>query len=684
MKKIRIFLASSINDLYAERQEISNFICRTLRKAFGNAVDFELEMCEDDMGLVSKERKQDAYNQYIRESDYLYILFYHDAGEFTVEEFQAAYDRFRETDKPKIIPFVKVLAEGEKGTEALETFIRYMREELQHYYVEFRHVDTVKLRILMALAQDPELHMTVKLQDSEVVVNEQILKDEEGGSAINVDNIPFYRNHDAIGRLRTEASELESALMDARMEAVKDPSNQQKWNEITRISQELNQKQEELHEFEMKLLETSMRLTKLTTDGSYITPRTQKAIELFEQGDMEEALAVLDKDAFEADLRRAEIAAEAINHQMEALVKERLTLIDILMSRGITKESVEEIISNYERMWKITLAHNLDLRWATDYMNFLRKQNDHSQAMRIGEKLYHIYKGRENVSEEEWANFCSDLAYLYQNNHRIQEAEELYGIALSIFRKLATGLSSSLKLKLAITCNNFANFYKNGKHMYQADSLYTEALTICRRLSKNNPTVYEPYVAMILDSIGTWCMNLKRFAKAEVNYQEALNIRCHWAEAFPAMYEPDVAATCNNLGLLYTNMGRYSDAETFFMKALFIRERLETVNPAAYGPYVAEICNNFAIMYRKCNDFEKAKKLYEKALKIYTHFANLEPSTYERDVALICYNLSLLYTEDQLEEKTTLQKQSYCIAKRYREKSYYCSVIYEKLKSVFE
>ena len=394
MKKIRIFLASSINDLYAERQEISNFICRTLRKAFGNAVDFELEMCEDDMGLVSKERKQDAYNQYIRESDYLYILFYHDAGEFTVEEFQAAYDRFRETDKPKIIPFVKVLAEGDKGTEALETFIRYMREELQHYYVEFRHVDTVKLRILMALAQDPELHMTVKLQDSEVVVNEQILKDETGESAINVDNIPFYRNHDAINRLRIEIAELESALLDARLEAVKEPSNTQKWNEITRISIELNQKQEELHEFEMKLLETSMRFTKMTTDGSYITPRTKKAIELFEMGDVERALAMLDQEAFEADLRRAEDASEIVTHQMEALVKELTTKIDILKSQGVTKENEGEIKELYERARTITLKHRLKLDCVVNYMSFLMNQNDHTRALQVGDQLYHDYKSR--------------------------------------------------------------------------------------------------------------------------------------------------------------------------------------------------------------------------------------------------------------------------------------------------
>ena len=105
MKTVKIFLASSINDLKSERMEISSFICCTLQKAFGDNVKFLLEMCEDDLGMVSKERKQEQYNQAIRESDYLFIMFWHNAGEFTVEEFRTAYEHFKEHDKPRILPF---------------------------------------------------------------------------------------------------------------------------------------------------------------------------------------------------------------------------------------------------------------------------------------------------------------------------------------------------------------------------------------------------------------------------------------------------------------------------------------------------------------------------------------------------------------------------------------------------
>ncbi|MBQ4112246.1 MAG: tetratricopeptide repeat protein, partial [Clostridia bacterium] len=483
MKKIKIFLASSIHDLHDERNEISSFITRTLKKAFGHTVEFDLEMCEDDTGIVSKTRKQDLYDQYIRESDYLYILFWHDAGEFTVEEFRTAYEQFQKTDKPRIIPFVKLLPEGDKGTEALETFIRYMREELQHYYVEFRHVDTVKLRILLALAQDPELHMTVELKDAQVLVNNQELTDEQDRAAISVENIPFYRNHEGINRLRAEIAELEEQKAAARLAVMQNPDDQGAWDKVYAISARWNKLQEELHKYEMQLLETSMRLTKLTADGTYVTPRTKQAVELFEAGKLKEALAVLDIDAFEADLRRAKETAVQSRKQMEALVKELTTRIDILKSQGITKENATEIQKLYEKARTITVEHRLGLDCVHDYMAFLYRQNNHTRALQVGDQLYHEYKSRGDTAESDWARFCNNLAILYKNTQRPAEAEALYLEALEICRRLAAAKPASYEPDVAMTCNNLANLYKNTQRPAEAEALYLEALEIYRRLA---------------------------------------------------------------------------------------------------------------------------------------------------------------------------------------------------------
>ena len=62
MKEINIFLASSIDDLKYDRQEIGNFI-RKLNDIYMPDIYFRLFMCEDESDVMSKIRKQEEYNE---------------------------------------------------------------------------------------------------------------------------------------------------------------------------------------------------------------------------------------------------------------------------------------------------------------------------------------------------------------------------------------------------------------------------------------------------------------------------------------------------------------------------------------------------------------------------------------------------------------------------------------------
>jgi tetratricopeptide (TPR) repeat protein len=236
-----------------------------------------------------------------------------------------------------------------------------------------------------------------------------------------------------------------------------------------------------------------MRLTKLTADGSYVTPRTKQAIELFEAGNLKEALTVLDMDAFEADLRRAEETAAQSRKQMEALVKELTTRVDILMSQGITKETAAEIKELYEKARTITLAHRLGLDCVHNYMKFLYRQNDHTRALQVGDQLYHEYKSRGDTEESDWAGFCNDLAILYADTQRPAEAEKLYAEALEIYRRLAVANPASYEPKVAMTCYNFAVLC--GKNdLEKVEALWKEAFRIARKYRRINnvcSTIYD-------------------------------------------------------------------------------------------------------------------------------------------------------------------------------------------------
>ena len=148
MKVIKIFLASSINDLHVERMEIGNFIRSMNDRFIDRGIYFKLCMCEDISDAVAKSRKQDEYNAIIRECDFFYVIFWHKAGVYTVEEFEVALAQFRDTGSPKIQTYFKAVEEGDSVEQSVTDFMRRLEREVDHFHKTFTHTDTIMLKLL--------------------------------------------------------------------------------------------------------------------------------------------------------------------------------------------------------------------------------------------------------------------------------------------------------------------------------------------------------------------------------------------------------------------------------------------------------------------------------------------------------------------------------------------------------
>ena len=73
VKYIKIFLASSIAEFEHERRELGDYI-RSLNDIYvERGIYFQLTICEYLSNAVAKKRKQDEYNQSIRDSQFFYI-----------------------------------------------------------------------------------------------------------------------------------------------------------------------------------------------------------------------------------------------------------------------------------------------------------------------------------------------------------------------------------------------------------------------------------------------------------------------------------------------------------------------------------------------------------------------------------------------------------------------------------
>ncbi len=642
MQYIDIFLASSITDMHNERMELGNYI-RTLNDMYqSRGIYFRLHMCEDISDEVAAGRSQDVYNDVIRDCDYFYIMFWQKAGQYTIEEFDVALNQFRETGKtPKISTFFK---KTDEPGEDVKAFMDRLDKDLQHYYTMFDSIDSVKLKILLEMAQRPELQAQVTLQDSKIMLNGEELRD------LHTDNLPIYANHERINELRKQAEKLGQDLINARLKISEKPDDNDLWQELYKISAEKNKAEEELHDLEMELIKLASRVVEMSADGEYLTQRAKKAIELFDQGRAEEALIVLDDEERRKDAERALEMAKETKNQLLACVKECELKIDGLKAQGVTQLIAEGIISLYEEIESYVREGGLDRGYIIDYMNFLGEQKHYQEAIKKGEQLYHYFKSEGTLNEEVWSRFCNNLANLYNNTRRYEKAELLCIEALEIRRRLAGSNPQAYESDVAMTCNNLANLYNNTRRYEKAELLYIEALEILRRLAGSNPQAYEPNVAMTCNNLADLYNDTKRYEKAEQLYIAALEIYRRLAGSNPQTYEPDVAMTCNNLAILYNNTRRYEKADLLYVEALEIYRRLAGSNPQAYEPNVAMTCNNLAILYNNTRRYEKAEQLYVETLEIYRKLAGSDPQAYEPDMATTCNNLANLYRDSSLFE----------------------------------
>ena len=91
-----------------ERKEIGSFVQQLNETLISSGKYLDLEVCEELSNSVSSQRKQNDFNDMIRNSDVFYALLDDQIGKYTIEEYNVAYQQYKDTGKPKIKVFLKV------------------------------------------------------------------------------------------------------------------------------------------------------------------------------------------------------------------------------------------------------------------------------------------------------------------------------------------------------------------------------------------------------------------------------------------------------------------------------------------------------------------------------------------------------------------------------------------------
>ncbi len=640
MKKVKIFLASSIVELPEEKIHLGDFFNFLNEQYLDKGIHFSLIQCETDSTIMGSQQLS-VYDPEIRDSDLCLFIFFKKAGDQTKHEFETALENYQKTGQPYILTTIKQVSDSNNFTQEVLDFMNKLDQELKHFYHFYRNLDQLKLWIIRQI-------MILKLDTTELTTDGNIIS-INGEKIADLSNIPTFIGNKELMNMKSRYQEVCQRYRTLRKSLIENMENPDEnlYKEYSQIATEKSDLEKEIKEKSLDLLQTLQEIAEDTAKGE-LSDRLRENYRLIESGDYEGALKAVDLDEIKSDIKLHSTLADGMINSLEINAKELYARIDTLERNGLTKETIREIREIYTDIFVLAQKHRVGKEYLLNYSWFLRKQNDYEEAIRIAERLQYYYSEPEiEVSDEAMASLNNTLGVLYFDTQRMKEAEEAHLQALEIQKRLTTNNPATFEPNLAATYNNLGALYANTQKMKEAETAYLQALEIQKRLATNNPATFEPYLATTYNNLGALYAHTQKMKEAEMAHLQALEIRKRLATNNPAFFESELATTYNNLGNLYSTTQRMKEAETAHLQSLEILKRLATNNPATFEPYLATTYNNLGALYAHTQKMKEAEEAFLQALEIRKRLATHNPETFEPYLATTYNNLGALYAHTQ-------------------------------------
>jgi len=372
------------------------------------------------------------------------------------------------------------------------------------------------------------------------------------------------------------------------------------------------------------------------------SPTYREAFSFFQQGDMTQALAILQNANYAEQVRkileeRDSIAAGTQRlDQRDAIQQQRTrdAIQGLSLQADLYKTHLEfdSIARCYEMMLQLDSANINILR---QYAYFLAYQNDHTRAIVFYKKALLLAK-----TDETKATLLNNLGNANRAAHQMSDAGTAYAEALKLFRKLSESSPDEYLPYVALTLNNLGNYYRktnkpNSEKMdlQKAETSFSEALRIYKRLSEKKSDDYQPYVALTLNNLGRVHYEDRNMFRAKSAFEESIDIYERLAESNPNAIIPSDIQEFLDLSLTYSDhdkeaymFDKYSEA--LLTRALGIHRKLAEKNPAVFLPFVALTLNNLGNLFANHYKKEKAEAAYNEALKIHREMAENNPKAF--------------------------------------------------------
>lgn len=563
MKTIKIFLASS-EELDYDRMVFGNLVRRLDDLYEKRGIRIKLFEWEDYDAAFNDQRKQDEYNEQVRESDIFLALFHKKAGEFTIEEYNTASESFKEHASPKVYTFCKDLKPGEEESPELAAFKTRLFEEMGHYWCRYDTRESLQFQFVM------QLQLVENSQMSELKVeNGNIIMD--GIRIAPMDKLSFAAANEDYQKKAVDLQALSSDIESFRLQIQNLDGNEAV---ITLLNTELQKKldnynklKKEFEQLQQQLFNTAKRIAQL--QGEHITKQLRRAMDAFSEGKVHEANIILD----------------------EALANDEQEFEDYKQSKEITELKRQKIIHSIEAYWFRANTIMADASLPIEERVTQAEQNYEHADDRAKETDYN--KGK-------YAKLLMDYGFFLQNYSKFNKAIEIYQRQITISEAIY-GIEHP---KTAASYNNIGDVYRMLNNNQKALEYLSKALVI----DEKTYGAEHPNTATSHNNIGVIYEKMGNYSEALRHHLKALSINTKTL----GIEDPHTASSYNNIGVLHARMGDYQKALEFFFKAFHIEEKiLGKEHPSLVTTY-----NNIGNAYDNLHEYQKALNYYFKALEI--------------------------------------------------------------------
>ena len=638
MKEIKIFLASSIVEFEHERNELRAYFTKLNNQYHKYGIFLKFETCEDLSNAIAKERKQEEYNQKIRESDFFYIIFGREAGQYTLEEFDVALAAFKDHETPRIYTYFQKLPKGTHASESVIKFMTRLDNEIGHYYSQFSHFDSIKLDMMNEIISSALLNETIEIKDGKALVN--------GKKMLSLENVPIFKNNENLQKLREKANILRKERAELTLKYGENQDDTEVRHRLSEVDNSIKKITDQLHQIEKTTLKMCSTIVERNSFGKPITVWEKEARRYLYEGDYDGALAILRDPAIDEEFDHVDKIMDVGGERIEGLINTKRLMIQTLMAKGVNQETLIEIYECYERCEKTVRKYKVETDIIYEYACFLDDQKDYENAIIKAEWLQKFYELEEDVSDDRKSKLYNLLGNLYGTKKYYSKAKEEYKKAIMIWERLAKQNYVVYARLMAVGYNNLGTIYGRENQFIDAKEVLEKAIEIRKKLFRENPSVYAGDLAESYNNIGLLYAKTDHYTEAEDAYKKAIELREQLAKVYFSDYAEVLAGSYNNAGDLYAKTDHYTEAEDAYKKAIELCERLMKENPSAIEGGLAVSYYNIGRLYAysgKNSQSSKAETYYQKAVQIWERLVKQNYIVHAGNLALGYNNLAVLY-----------------------------------------